>query len=118
MKNVVLNFIWLVAAFGVFAMLTSILAQRTEMPSWVPFDYHDGPWLHALLKLFGIVVLMSPFAAFLGALFSLGSERSRWTLWSDMHKDHWTLRLSAGTKWAMVGMAITLAGGFLFAVWV
>ena len=117
MKNVVLNFIWLIAALGIFAMLASILAQTTEIPSWVPFDYHDGPWLHALLKLFGVVILMPPFASFLASLFALGSERSRWALWSDLNNDHWTLHLSTGMKWTMVGMAITLASGIVFALW-
>lgn len=117
MKNVILNFIWLIAAFCVFVMVTIILSQGTELPSWVPFDYREGPWLHALLKLFGVVVIITPFTALLGSLFSLGSERSRWALWSDNINDHWTLHLSAGMKWTMVGMAITLAGGAVFALW-
>ncbi len=117
MKRVFVNFIIFGAAFAIFVLLTRIVVDNSEMPAWLPFDYHDGPWLQGLLKLFGVVLLMPPFVSLLGSLFDLGSRQSRWAIWSGTETDFWTLQLSSGMKWTMVCMSIGLGGAIIFFLW-
>lgn len=125
MTKVIVNLIVLLAAISIFVLLTRIVFENSEMPAWLPFDYHDGPWLHALLKLFGVVLLAPPAFSLLASLFDIGANQSRWSLWSgpDGHMlsgtdgHTWVLQLSSGMKWTMVFASAGLGCVIIFLLW-
>lgn len=117
MKQVLLNLVWLLASFGIFVLLTLILAEDVQTPLWLPFDPHKDVWLAPFLKFFGILILMPPFVALLASLINIGRSGSRGMLFSKSNTGPWTLQLSSGFRVVMLALCFGLCIGILFALW-
>jgi hypothetical protein len=109
MKNtlrILINLACLACAFGVFFLITLILAEDLAMPAWMPFDYHEGSWLALFLRLFGVVLITPPAVALLYSVMRLGADQSRGRLFQDPHETYMTLRLPVGVKIAAMGLGL------------
>jgi hypothetical protein len=117
MMRIIVNGFCLGAAFYIFYLLTLILAKDLPLPEWMPFDFHDGPWLAATLKLFGVLLVGSPLISFLLAVFEVGGEQARWKLYQGANDDLLTLRLPVGLRVGMTLLGLLLMTSVVFMLW-
>lgn len=110
--KIIVNLIWLACAVGVLYLIGLILSADVGTPAWLPFDLHDGPWVAALLKLFGVAIVTPPFAAVVIAIMNIGADKARGSLYDDPQGDLLRLRLPAGAKVAGIGLGL----GLFFAI--
>lgn len=109
----IINLLWLAASVGVLYLIGLILAERLPMPAWMPVDIHDGPWLAALLKIFGVLIITPPFAATLFGLFEIGATQARGRLFALADRGVTELRLPIGVRVAAVGLGLGLAAAIV-----
>ena len=113
-----INLVWLAASIGVLYLIGLILAEELAMPAWMPFDIHDGPWLAAFLKFFGVVLITPPFVALLADLFRIGATQARGRLFEVETGPITSLRLPPGVRWAAIVMGLGLSAAIIGVLWV
>ena len=85
-KPIIVSLICFVFSAAVFVMIVLILREDVPLPEWLPFDFHDGPWLAAILKLFGVLLIGPTFASLIVSIAEIGVQQKRWSLhqnWTD-----------------------------------
>ncbi len=116
MKTVASRLVILACAFGVFVLIALILREDVPMPDWIPFDLHKSVWLAPVLKLFGVLLLASPFAGVIAAFIVLGSDPEGREPATTDAAGRFELRLAPGAKYTAVGFTLIVLGMLLFAL--